>query len=409
MISQLETNLGSSVPDVQAILRNILQGVRDSMPKRYQNGRLEKRIDVAHPYWFVRVALPQADGSKAKREPHKLGYCDDVSQKEAMRRRNALLSAANACHLLVPVRVKFSTVVDMFRKTKVPTFAMATQLWYASLLDRHILPAFGEKLLVQVDQPTIEAWLVTKQNEGLSWWTRNGLRGTLSAIFSAAKGWKLWNGDLPTLGVKIGKQRLVREKRLITSEQFRAIMAGVSEDTRFMILIAALGGLRISEVLGLQWRDVDFEKGELAVNRSWYRGALNDTEEGKRVQRIRALIGEFSRRYPGPQARERYIFVGFDGQRPPDERDILREEVRPLLRRLKIYYPGFGWHAFRRANITLRQTVGGASPVEAQKGAGHASLDMTMLYTIPDAEREQEQVAKIFDYLMGGQVTGPKQ
>ncbi len=396
------------VADPQAILRSILDGARSSMPKKYQDGALEKRTDVKHPYWFVRVALPQADGSKAKRQPHKLGYCHDVNKQEAQRRRAALLSAANTCHLLIPVSVKFATVVRMWRETKVPQVAAATQLWYASLLDRHILPAFGDRLLTQINKQVIEAWLVIKEQGGLSWWTRNGLRGTLSAIFAAAKEWKLWNGDLPTEGVKIGKQRLVREKRLVTGDQFRSILAGVRDDTRLMLLIAALGGLRISEVLGLQWRDVDFSTGELAVNRSWYRGSLNDTEEGKRVQRVRALMGEFAKRYPGPQARASYIFIGENGKTPPDERDIARYELRPLLRQLGIYYPGFGWHAFRRMNVTIRQSVGGATALEAVKGAGHSSIDMTMLYTLTDPEREQEQVDKMFSYLMGD-VKGPKQ
>lgn len=395
--------------DPSVILRSILDGARDRMPKKYQDGKLEKRTDVAHPYWFLRVALPQADGSKAKRQPHKLGYCHEVTRKQAMQRRAALLGAANACHLLIPASVKFSTVVKMWRETKVPLCAAATQLWYRSLLDRHILPSFGDRMLAQITKPVIEAWLGTKAGENLSWWTRNALRGTLSAIFTAAKEWKLWSGEIPTLGVRIGKKRVVRETRLVTSEQFRSIMVGVSEQTSFMILIAALGGLRISEVLGLQWRDIDFERGELAVNRSWYRGNLNDTEEGKRVQRARALMGEFERRYPGPHARERYIFLGEDGRTPPDEREILRYEVRPLLRNLGIYYPGFGWHAFRRMNITLRQTVGGASAFEAQKGAGHASFDMTMLYSLTDAEREQEQVDKVHSYLMGATPEGPKQ
>jgi hypothetical protein len=64
---------------------------------------------------------------------------------------------------------------------------------------------------------------------------------------------------------------------------------------------------------------------------------------------------------------------------PPDDRDLLRYEFRPDLKRLKLDYPGFGWHAFRRQNIAWRQQVGGATPLEAQKAAGHASLDMTYL------------------------------
>ena len=71
-----------------------------------------------------------------------------------------------------------------------------------------------------------------------------------------------------------------------------------------------------------------------------------------------------------------------------------------MLKRLKLYYQGFGWHAFRRQNITWRQQVGGATPLEAQRAAGHGSLDMTYLYTLNDAEREGSQVQAMFDKLM---------
>jgi hypothetical protein len=38
--------------------------------------------------------------------------------------------------------------------------------------------------------------------------------------------------------------------------------------------------------------------------------------------------------------------------------------------------------------------------MEAQKAAGHGSLDMTMLYTPSDAAREKSQVPAIMDKLM---------
>jgi hypothetical protein len=94
------------------------------------------------------------------------------------------------------------------------------------------------------------------------------------------------------------------------------------------------------------------------------------------------------------------VFIGDDGVMPPDDRDLLRYEFRPVLKRLKLYYTGFGWHAFRRQNVTWRQQVGGATPLEAQRAAGHASLDMTYLYTLTDTERERAQVQAIFDKLM---------
>ena len=73
---------------------------------------------------------------------------------------------------------------------------------------------------------------------------------------------------------------------------------------------------------------------------------------------------------------------------------------RPVIKRLGLYYKGFGWHAFRRRNVTWRQTVGGATPLEAQRAARHGSLDMTLLYTLNDPVRERSQVDAMFDRLM---------
>jgi hypothetical protein len=113
------------------------------------------------------------------------------------------------------------------------------------------------------------------------------------------------------------------------------------------------------------------------------------------------MLAEFARWYPGPAANDKFLFVGDDGLMPPDDRDILRFEFRPILVKLGLYYQGFGWHAFRRQNITWKQQIGGATLPEAQKAARHATLDMTYLYSLTDTERETAQQQKMFDALMG--------
>src|ERR1700731_3851488 len=57
---------------------------------------------------------------------------------------------------------------------------------------------------------------------------------------------------------------------------------------------------------------------------------------------------------------------------------------RPVVKRLGLYYKGFGWHAFRRVNISYRQHYGGTTPLEAQRGGRQSSLDMTYLYTLSE-------------------------
>jgi len=307
----------------------------------------------------------------------------------------------NAGRVLVQSQIYFRDVAKRFLAIRVPQLGIATQNKYRTQIDNHILPAFGDMRMCDIDRPAVEDWLSTKEQAGLGWWSRIDLKGILSAIFTAAKLWKLWEGDNPTEGVRIGKKREVREKRLLSADDLRRLLAALPEEVRFIVLIIFGTGLRISEVLGLKWRNIDFEAATLTVKQRWYRGDLDEpkSSESARVRQLGPFIEEFRRRYPGPHSRDKFVFVGDDEISPPDERDLLRYELRPVLKKLKLYYSGFGWHAFRRQNITWRQQAG-ATPFEAQKSAGHARPDMTFLYTLTDAERERDQIVRMFDRLM---------
>ncbi|HZW05341.1 MAG TPA: site-specific integrase [Candidatus Nitrosotalea sp.] len=400
---------------MNVILRGILSE-DDLMPRRYQNAKLEIRRDVARPFYFVRVTVPKItqEGRRRKREVRILGYVDEVSIKEARKLRAAVLEVVNAGRVLVQSQMHFKQVAQRFLDIRVPQLGFATQNKYRTQIVRHILPAFGELRMCDDDSAAVEGWLAAKERAGLGWWSRIDLKGVLSAIFTAAKSWKLWEGDNPTEGVRIGRKRLVREKRLLTVEELRILLAALPERPKFIVLIMFGLGLRISEVLGLRWSDIDWEAKRLSISRRWYRGDLSEEGETKSEASAaplglgRSMLHELRSRYPGPHRRGEFLFVGDDGHTPPDDRDLLREEFRPVLRRLKLYYPGFGWHAFRRQNITWRQQVGGATPLEAQRAARHSSLDMTYLYTLSDAERETAQQQAMFDKLME-MPEGPKQ
>ena len=59
-----KTNPGTFVDTNDGMLLSILKRGCDDMPKKYQDPRLEKRTDVSHPYWFIRVRVP--DPSKKR-------------------------------------------------------------------------------------------------------------------------------------------------------------------------------------------------------------------------------------------------------------------------------------------------------------------------------------------------------
>lgn len=374
------------------------------MPRKYQNGKLEIRRDVARPFYFVRVTVPKITeaGRVAKREPRTIGFCDEISKKEALQRRAELLEIVNAGRVLVQSQIRFSEVVRRFQDIRLPQLGRATQAKYRTQIRLHILPAFGDLRMCDIDRPAVEQWLLAKEQKGLGWWTRIDLKGILSGIFSTAKAWKLWEGDNPAEGVRIGRKREVREKRLLSADDMRRLLAALPPGpVRFMVLVIFGTGLRVSEVLGLKWGDIDLGAGTLAVKRRWYRGDLDEpkNEPSRRTRQLGPLSDEFLRAKQMAKGGDRFVFLGEDGLTPPDERDLLRYELRPLLKRLGLYYPGFGWHAFRRQNITWRQQVG-ATSYEAQKSAGQTRPSTTYEYTLVDVDREKEQVQAMFDRLM---------
>lgn len=400
-----------------AMIRSILGG--EDMPKKYQSAKLEIRKDVSRPYYFVRATLPQIgpDGKRRKvRKENKLGFVDGedkITRKRAMELRAEVLETINAGRFVAQAQARFSDVASRYKLLRLVQLGVATQAQYRTQIDNHLLPAFGEMKLCDIDRPAVEQFLTVKA-ETLGWWSRNNLRSILSAIFKAAKDWRMWEGESPTLGVRIGKKKFVREKRLLTVDQLRMLLAALPDRLRFIVLLQFGLGLRISETLGLRWRDFDLDAGEVAIRRRWYRGDLSEEQENKtdastaQLKLSASLVSEVKLRYPGAGKRDEFVFLGDDGHVPPDDRDLLRFEFRPILVRLGLYYPGFGWHAFRRQNITWKQQIGGATLPEAQKAARHASLDMTYLYSLTDSERETAQQQAMFDYLTGTPDPGAK-
>lgn len=68
--------------------------------------------------------------------------------------------------------------------------------------------------------------------------------------------------------------------------------------------------LRISEVLGVQWKHVDFRRGVIQVRQRFYRGDV-DVVKSERSQRdvpMGLLAVDLATLYPGPQHVEEYVF-----------------------------------------------------------------------------------------------------
>ncbi len=146
---------------------------------------------------------------------------------------------------------------------------------YRELAELHIIPAFGEVEAERLTRRQINEFLLQKRTtEGMSASSTNLMLTVLNLAFEYACDMELveWN---PCERVKRPVHESVRRAEAFSKEEQKRIEHLIEElgDVRLNgILLCLYTGLRIGEVLGLEWRDLKENCRFLSVNRTVYRG-----------------------------------------------------------------------------------------------------------------------------------------
>lgn len=364
------------------------------------------RQDGPRPYWYVRYRVRVLIGKNQTRRVekwHRLGYCDEIGKRQAERLRDDVLRDVNREVYTIQSHIRFEDFVEIYTKRHTVNLEPGGRKRDVSLLRNHIVPAFRSMKLCDLGTEEVQAFLNDMQSKGLSWWTRKGSRAVISSIFTKADDWGYWDGRNPTRRTTLGRKKMKRERRILTDEQFDLLLKDLPDEVRLMIETAVSTGMRVSELLGLKWRWVDLERGWIRVEERYYRGDTGEpkTEKSRRVLPLGYLVEDYKALKAATSASgDRLVFE--DDGRPLDDRGLLRNVIRPAAKRLGFYFEGFGWHSFRRQNITGMQEVG-ATTFEAMAQAGHSRASMTEEYTVVGFARREQAVRRLQERLHLGQ------
>lgn len=84
-----------------------------------------------------------------------------------------------------------------------------------------------------------------------------------------------------------GKEGEEKSISILTPEQIQAFIEAVEEQKyRTLFLVAIMTGARQGEVLGLKWADVDFQKKQIAINRTFNTGRFFTPKTKGSIRRI---------------------------------------------------------------------------------------------------------------------------
>lgn len=145
-----------------------------------------------------------------------------------------------------------------------PTIKLRTWTRYAEYVNRHTIPTLGKLSLARLAPQQVQAVYATKLEAGLSPTTIHHLHAVLHRAFDQAMRWGLVQRNICDL---VDAPRVAEhEMRVFTPAQVRTLLDAAHGDRlEALYVLAVTTGMRLGEVLGLKWRDVDLDRGNLQV------------------------------------------------------------------------------------------------------------------------------------------------
>jgi integrase len=348
---------------------------------RYQYGSLRLRKRERGPdVWEFRYYETDSQGER-KRQSVILGDRNlYVTETQARKATQALLLRLNEESPRAEVEAAtFGALLDRYVEKELSE-RYSTRKSYLSNIRVHIRPRWGEYPVDKMKPMAMEQWL---HDLPLAPKSKTHVRGIMHLVFKCAERWgivELGKNPVSLVRVKNASKRLKRPRVLDVAEYFE-LLKHLDEPHRTMVLVAQCLGLRVSEILGLQWGDFSFENRSVLVQRSVVGGRVDDvkTEYSKDDVPLDARLAEALLSWRAASFFPRdtdWVFANPVTGRPYHQESLRK---RQLQRAAKLAGIGgdIGWHTFRHTYRSWLDETGAPMKVQ-QELMRHASIQTTM-------------------------------
>jgi integrase len=208
----------------------------------------------------------------------------------------------------------------------------------------------------------------------------------IRAIYRKSVTWRLYDGQIPTEGIKFPK---IENKRLkfLSHEEADQLLKAIKEKSKQVYnqsLLALFCGLRFSEIAKFTWEDVDLPNGIIQIR---------DAKEGSRQSYITEPIKEMLEALHDNKKHRKndLIFPDLKGERQKQISRTFYEVIKELK-----FNQGVTDNRYNVSFHTLRHSfaswlaIQGTSLYEIKELLGHKSIEMTerYAYLLPDVKRK---------------------
>lgn len=240
------------------------RGAKNNPYKRYQTRHLgisyRKRATGERTY-FV------ANGSRHLKV--------DGGEQEALRVQAELRSKRARGMRVTPPTTTFRTVAESWYARGCARWERSTQDGYRTALDLHVLPVFGERPIAAITTDAIAAFIADRrEDDAAESYIALNLRPLNGALKLALRDGLIATNPMAALLPEERPKPRRRKRRTWTPTEIKALVDAARElgsrvgqiyDYTPIIILAVYTGMRIGELLGLRWSDVDLKEGVVRV------------------------------------------------------------------------------------------------------------------------------------------------
>ncbi|WP_440454043.1 Arm DNA-binding domain-containing protein [Psychrobacter sp. ASPA161_9] len=278
--------------------------------------------------------------------------------------------------------------------TNVPSFKQFATLWFSEkeiewrdtykrkiqeIIDMYLLPEFGTKPIHVIKKTDVLAFRSSlakvtygKANKHLSAARINSIMVPLGMILKEAA--KRYKFDNPYDDIKALKQPKT-DIQPLTLEEVWKFINGVREDYRNYYLVRFLTGMRTSEIDGLVWENVDFDRHEIVIKQALVKGKVvpPKTQESYRAIAMSPWVYEaLKEQQIISYKRSDYVFCAHTGE-PLDYNNVNKRIWHPTLKILGLKKRNAYQTRHTAATLWL---AAGESPEWIASQMGHSTTKM---------------------------------
>jgi integrase len=301
--------------------------------------------------------------------------------------------------------VTFNVLLDRYIEEEMPV-RRSTQGSYRSIIKNHLRPQWGKRVISGIKPAELHTWL---QELALAPITKGHLRSMMHKLFDLATLWEYLplerRNPIEIVKIKDVTKRQ-KESVVLAPEQFRDVIRRLPAHVNMVSITMACLGLRVSEALGLQWQDIDWQQKTVTIRRSAYRGAIDETKtfSSKAKLPLASILEGLLLSWKG-NSKSAWLFANPATEMPYMSPSLQQRWIRPAGEAMGI--EGLGFHSLRHSYRSWLDATG-AAPGVTKDLMRHSAIATTFnVYGKALSAEKREANKRVVELLLVANVLVP--